>query len=95
MATFIMTGKYTADSVKQISDERTVEAHEIVKQSGGTITTAYVTLGQTDLVLIVEFPGVNEAMKASVALNKALGISFATIPALPVADFDKLVGGES
>ena len=41
---------------------------------------------------IVEFPGVNEAMKTSVALNKALGISFSTVPALRIEDFDKLVG---
>jgi hypothetical protein len=43
--------------------------------------------------VIVDFPGVREAMKASVGLNKALGISFATMPALPVEDFDKLVAG--
>lgn len=51
--------------------------------------------GETDLLAIVEFPGVNEAIEASVALNKALGITFSTVPAIRLEDFDKLVGAES
>lgn len=95
MTTFIMTGKYSAEAIKQISGERTTIALEIVKQCGGKFVAAYATMGDTDLLAIVEFPGVNEAMKASVALNKALGISFSTVPALRVEDFDKLVGGKA
>ncbi|MEW6271197.1 MAG: GYD domain-containing protein [Thermodesulfobacteriota bacterium] len=91
MTTFIMTGKYSSESVKQISGERTVKANQIVQQCGGSIARAYATLGATDLLLIAEFPGVREAMRASVALQEALGISFATTPALPVEDFDKLI----
>lgn len=92
MTTFIMTGKYSAESVKQISGERTVKAGQIVQQCGGTIVGGYATLGDADLLVIAEFPGVAEAMKASVGLNKALGISFSTTPALRIEDFDKLVG---
>jgi len=94
MTTFIMTGKYSAEAVKQISGARTVKGTKIVKQCGGKITAVYATMGKADLLLITEFPGVGEAMKASVALNQAMGISFTTIPALPIADFDKLVGGK-
>jgi hypothetical protein len=39
------------------------------------------------VLAIVEFPGVNEAISASVALNKALGISFATVPAVQIEYF--------
>lgn len=95
METFIMTGKYSAGAVKQISHKRTVKANQIVRQCGGTIVGAYATLGEIDMLLIVEFPGCSEAIKASVALNKALGISFATRPAIRIEDFDKLVGNNS
>jgi uncharacterized protein with GYD domain len=95
MTTFIMTGRYSAEAIKQISGERTTKAIEIVQQCGGKFVAAYVTMGETDLLAIVEFPGVSEAIKASVALNKALGISFSTVPALRVEDFDKLVGGKA
>jgi len=40
----------------------------------------------------VDFPGVAEAMKASVALAKLTGIGFTTSPAVPIEEFDKLVG---
>jgi len=95
MTTFIMTGKYSAESVKKISGARTVKGARIVRRCGGRIEAVYATLGDSDLLVIAEFPGVAQAMRASIALNKALGISFATVPALPVKDFDKLVGGKS
>ncbi|WAK03808.1 GYD domain-containing protein [Methylobacter sp. YRD-M1] len=93
MATFIMLGKYSADAVKQISLDRIPKANQIVQQCGGSIVSTYATMGETDILVITEFPGIGEAMKASVDLNKAIGISFVTLPALPIEDFDKLVGG--
>ena len=41
---------------------------------------------------IVDFPSPEQAMKTSVALAKQLGISFSTLPAVSVEDFDMLVG---
>jgi uncharacterized protein with GYD domain len=95
VTTFIMRGKYSAEAVKKISAGRTATGTKIVKQCGGKIAAVYATLGEADVLVIAEFPGVAEAMKGSVALSKALGISFATTPALPIDDFDKLVGGKS
>jgi len=92
MTTFIMTGKYSSEAVKQISGERTTNAVEIIKQCGGKLVAAYATMGETDLVAIVEFSGISEAVKASVTLNRSMGISFYTVPVLPIDDFDKLVG---
>jgi hypothetical protein len=39
----------------------------------------------------VDFPGVEQAMKASVALTKMTGVSFTSSPAVPVEDFDKMM----
>ena len=55
------------------------------------MVAVYATMGKTDILVIAEFPGIKEAMKASVELNKALGISFSTVPALRIEEFDKLV----
>lgn len=95
MTTFIMTGRYSAEAIKQISAERTTQGIEIIERCGGKLVAAYATTGETDLLLILEFPGVSEAIKASIALNKALGITFSTAPALRVEDFDKLVGAKA
>lgn len=93
MTTFIMTGKYSSEAVKKISGERTTQATQIIKECGGNTIAVYATLGEGDILAIVEFPGINELIKASIGLNEALGISFASVPALPIEDFDKLVGG--
>ena len=94
MTTFIMKGKYSAESVKKISKGRTVDAIKIIKQGKGKLVAAYAVMGETDLLFITEFPGIGEAMKASIALNKKLGISFATLPAVKVDEFDKLAAGK-
>ena len=51
----------------------------------------YSLLGEKDLVFIVTFPGIEQAMKASVALGKMTGISFTTSPAVTVEEFDKMM----
>lgn len=94
MTTFIMVGRYSIEAIKAISGERTAKAKTIVEQCGGKMLAFYATMGDSDLLAIVEFPGIGEAIKASVALNKALGISFSTVPALKVEEFDKLTVGK-
>ena len=93
MATFVMTGKYSAGAVKEISAERTRKAVEIIEKHGGKVTSAYALLGEQDVILIVELPGTVEAMKVSVALSALTGIGFTTAPAVPVEEFDKLMSG--
>ena len=93
MATYLMFGKYSIDAVGKISAERTKNATAVIGDCGGEVKAAYALLGEKDLVLIVELPGTEEAMKASIALSKLLGISFATLPAVSVEDFDKLIEG--
>jgi uncharacterized protein with GYD domain len=94
MATFFMFGRYSRDAVKEISAERTVKATAVIADLGGEVKAEYALLGETDLVLIVDLPGVKEAMKASVELTRMLGISFTTSPAVTVEEFDKLMEGE-
>ena len=93
MTTYMMFGKYSQDSVKQISTNRTAKAMELVKKNGGEIKAGYALLGKTDLVLLVELPDLGKAMKTSVALSKLLGVSFTTSPAVSMDEFDKLMEG--
>ncbi len=92
MITFVMTGKYSMDAVGKISGKRTDRAEKIARQCGGAIDAAYATMGKTDLLVIARFPSVGNAMKAAVEFTKAFGISFATVPVLPIAEFDKTIG---
>jgi uncharacterized protein with GYD domain len=91
MATFFMFGSYSQDSTKKISAKRTDETKKLLEKHGGKLTAAYALLGDKDLVLLVDMPGTEQAMKASVALSKMLGIGFSTAPAVSVEAFDKLM----
>jgi uncharacterized protein with GYD domain len=91
MATFFMFGKYSQEALKGISAGRTEEAKNLIRGLGGEIKNIYALLGEYDLVLITEFSGIEEAMKASVAITKMTGISFSTAPAISVGRFDELM----
>lgn len=91
MATFIMFGKYSSKALEGISAERTDKASGLIKKFEGEIISMYALLGERDLVLIVNFPGIEQAMKTSIALCKLTGVSFTTLPAVPVEDFDKIM----
>ena len=91
MATFLMFGKYSSEAIKGISSKRTEEAVSLIKKSGGEVRSMYALLGEKDLVFILTFPGIEGAMKASIALSKLTGISFTTLPAISVEDFDKMM----
>ncbi|MBE7557445.1 GYD domain-containing protein [bacterium] len=91
MATFMMFGKYSAEGLKEASADRTKKAVKLAKKYDGKITAMYALLGEHDLLLITDFPDGVAAMKASIALGKMTGISFSTLPAVPVEEFDKML----
>ena len=92
MATYLMFGKYSADAIKAISAERTSAAKALLQKHGGDLKSGYALLGKYDVVLIVELPDTEQAVKASVELSKMTGIGFTTSPAVSIEDFDKLMG---
>ncbi len=91
MATYLMFGKYSLDSVKQISAKRTDQAADLIKKHGGELKGGYALLGDVDLVLVVDLPDNGQAMKTSAALSKMLDIEFTTAPALSLEAFDELM----
>jgi uncharacterized protein with GYD domain len=91
MATFFLFGRYSPEALKGISPKRTKEAENLIKKFGGKVESMYALIGEKDLVIISTFPGIEQAMKASVALSKMTGISFTTLPAVSVEEFDRLM----
>jgi len=90
MATYLMFGTYSQESIRKISAKRTDDTKQLIEKHGGKLTAAYAMLGEKDLLLIVEFPSIEQAMKTSVALSRMLGIGFSTAPAVSVEVFDKI-----
>lgn len=90
MNTFFLFGNYTAKALDGIDAKRTKLAEEVIAGFGGKLRSVYALLGEHDLVMIVELPGVPEVVQASIALHKKTGIACTSAPAVPVADFDRL-----
>jgi uncharacterized protein with GYD domain len=86
-----MFGRYSSEALKGMSAKRTKESESVIKKFGGKVESMYALLGEKDLVFILTFPGIEQAMKASVALSRMTGISFTTLPAVTVEEFDKLM----
>jgi uncharacterized protein with GYD domain len=90
MTTYILFGKMSVNSIKDISSVRTMKSVTIVEKYGGRIQAVYALLGGADVLAVIDFPGMDEAMKASLELTKLLGIAFSTSPAMTIDEFDKL-----
>jgi uncharacterized protein with GYD domain len=91
MTTFFLLGKYSAEALRSISKERTAEATQVVQALGGEVKSMHALLGPYDLVMIVDLPGTEQAVQASVKLARLTGIAFLTAPAVPVTTFDQLM----
>ena len=93
MQTYFLFGKYSPEALKGVSGERTEKALSLIKRLGGQVHDVYALMGPTDLVFILDFPGMAEAMQASLALSRMTGIRFSTSPAIKVEQFDKIATG--
>jgi uncharacterized protein with GYD domain len=92
MTTYFLTGTYTAEAIKGISSKRTADVTKVIEDIGGKVLSIYLLLGEKDLVIIAEFPGLKEAIKGSVNISKLTGISFSTNPAVTAKEFDEFIG---
>lgn len=92
MAAYLMLGKYSPESLKAISAERSDKARALIKANGGEFKDGYALLGGPDLTIILDLPDTQRALKTSLGLSKLLGVSFSTMPAVTVEEFDKLMG---
>jgi uncharacterized protein with GYD domain len=88
MTTYFLTGTYGADAIKGISSKRTADVTKLIEDMGGKVVSVYLLLGEKDLVIIADFPGLKEAIKGSVNISKMTGISFTTSPAITAQEFD-------
>jgi uncharacterized protein with GYD domain len=91
MPIFMMFGKYTGDSLKHVSEQRTKKAVKVIEKNGGKVISMYAVMGEHDLVFTLDFPDSEKAMSASIGLSMLTGISFSTSPVVEVEKFDCLM----
>ena len=95
MSTYIALGSWTEQGVKNIKDSpsRLDAARALAKKHGCEMKDFYMTIGKTDMVVIIEAP--NDEAMATLALSLATSGSVRTITmkAFKEAEYRKIVGG--
>ena len=91
MNTYLLFGKYSSNALKNASATRTRKAEHLIGRFHGKVKSMYALIGQYDLLLVVELPGVEEVIKVSTGLMELTGITFTTVPAISISAFDKLI----
>lgn len=95
MATYITLGKYTAQGIANIkeSPSRLDQAREQLGQMGVQIKEFYLTMGEYDMVTVVEAPDQASAAKALIAIGRQGNVSTTTMAALTEDEFREVVAG--
>lgn len=70
MATFVTLIQWTEQGIRTIRDwgQRVSAAEDMVKKAGGQLKETYVTLGEYDVVAIIEAPDDQTAARISLLL---------------------------
>lgn len=82
-----MFGKSSSEELREITVKYTAEVANLIQHFGGDVKSMYVMLREKYLFLILVFPGIKRATKASIALSKLTGISFRILSATTVEEF--------
>jgi uncharacterized protein with GYD domain len=94
MPTYIILVKFTQKGMESIQDspKRLEAARKLGKSLGGQITAAYYTMGQYDMVLIMEAPS-NEAALEGILKTGSLGnVKTETLVAMPAEKAVEIMG---
>jgi len=90
---FIMSMNFTDQGIRGIKDapKRAQAARDLAKKCGCEIKQAYLTSGESDLVLFVETANGDNIAKFALAHGMTGNVRSRTARAWPVEDFMKIV----
>jgi uncharacterized protein with GYD domain len=93
MPYYIMLLKWTDQGIKNIKDspKRVAAAKALVEKTGGKWLGFYYTLGQYDMVAIVEGTSDESAMSNLMAIGSQGSIRSTTLKAFPAAEAAKII----
>ncbi len=89
MPTYIRLGKLTDQAVRTVQNlgDAVAEARRIFEANGCKLVQTWSTLGEYDVIGVVEAPDNATMMKASALVARAGTFRAVTMPAVPMTDF--------
>jgi uncharacterized protein with GYD domain len=93
MATYIILSSFTEQGVRAVKDttKRAEKFKDMAKQHGAKVKDLYWTLGQYDVVAIVDAPDVTSITALGLSLGMAGNVRTQTLPAFSADDMAKVL----
>jgi uncharacterized protein with GYD domain len=93
MPTYITLANYTEQGVRNIREapKRLEAAKELLRRLGGDMTAFYLTMGNYDIVAVVDAPNDEAAASALLALGSKGNVKTLTMRAFGEAEFRRIV----
>ena len=93
MATFIMLGSFTDQGIRNVKDttKRAEAFREMAKKAGATVKDLYWTLGQYDVVTILEAPDAASVTALGLSVGALGNVRTQTLPAFSAAEMGSIL----
>lgn len=93
MPAFIILSSFTDQGVRAVKDttKRAEKFKDLAKQHGATVKDLYWTLGQYDVIAIVDAPDVTSMTALGLTLGMAGNVRTQTLPAFSADDMAKVL----
>ncbi len=99
MATYLVLTSFTgseagvdSESIKDAMADGAPEARKLIEAHGGKLVEIYMTMGQFDGAMIVEFPDDLSCTQTMLAFRE-FGVSTQTLRAYPEGEWGKIAAG--
>lgn len=95
MAKFVMLGSYTEQGIRNVTGtiERAQKFHELVEQSGGSVDLLLWTLGEYDIVTVIDIPDVEKATTIAIKLGMLGNVRTTTVPGFTAEQIGGILAG--
>ena len=94
MPTYVTLLNWTQQGMQNVKDSpsRLEKAKAAMKAAGGEMKAFYMTMGQYDMVTVIEAPNDEVYAKTMLAISKTGSIKSETLRAFTEAEYSKIVG---
>lgn len=94
MASYVILAKFTQQGIQGVKDapKRRAAAREAASHLGATLGHVYVTMGEYDLVLLLDAPDDETVAKFVLGLGMQGNLSTQTLRAFDETEFDNILG---
>ncbi len=93
MATYVLLGSFTDQGIRNVQDttKRAEAFRELAKKAGATVKDLYWTLGQYDVVTILEAPDAASVTALGLSVGALGNVRTQTLPAFSAAEMGSIL----